>query len=602
MFAQVTNPPIDVISEEIVTGPETYIGPKKNILNPEPQTCHRIRLNAPVINKNELAKLRRLRGSDFSSVTIPIIFDINEGTGGLEKAMKELFETADAAIEKGHHLLILSDRNIDETHVPIPALLAVSGLHQHLTKENTRPLVNIILESGEPRETHHFAALIGFGASAINPYLAFETIDDMIDKDYLKGYKYNTCVDNYIKASTKGIIKILSKMGISTIQSYRGAQIFEALGLSKKLIDRYFTSTTSRIGGIGLEDVALESIKRHQMAFNQRIEESELESGSFYKWRHDGEFHLYNPETIYKLQCACRNGDYKTFKEYSCLLNNSSERLSTIRGLLKFKDGLKSVPVSEVESVEDICKRFKTGAMSYGSISKEAHECLAIAMNRIGGKSNTGEGGEDPARFIPMANGDSKCSAIKQVASGRFGVTSEYLVNAIEIQIKMAQGAKPGEGGQLPGGKVYPWIAQVRHSTPGVGLISPPPHHDIYSIEDLAELIHDLKNANQNARISVKLVSEVGVGTVAAGVAKGLADVVLISGYDGGTGASPRTSIRHAGLPWELGLAETHQTLLLNNLRNRIVVEADGKLMTGRDVVIVHCWAQRSSVLQRLRL
>jgi glutamate synthase (ferredoxin) len=500
--------------------------------------------------------------------------------------MNELFEKADAAIEKGHHLLILSDRNIDDQHAPIPALLAVSGLHQHLTRENTRPLVNIILESGEPRETHHFATLIGYGASAINPYLAFETIDDIINRDYLKDVKYNVGVHNYIKASTKGIIKILSKMGISTIQSYRGAQIFEAVGVSNKLIDKYFTSTTSRIGGIGIRDIAAETLERHFKAFNDRKEESELETGSFYKWRKDGEYHLYNPETIYKLQCSCRNGDYKTFREYSALLNDAARKQATIRGLLKFKNNLKSIPIEEVESVETICRRFKTGAMSYGSISKEAHECLAIAMNRIGGKSNTGEGGEDSSRYLPMADGDSKCSAIKQVASGRFGVTSQYLVNAIEIQIKMAQGAKPGEGGQLPGEKVYPWIAKVRHSTPGVGLISPPPHHDIYSIEDLAELIHDLKNANQNARISVKLVSEIGVGTVAAGVAKGLADVVLISGYDGGTGASPRTSIRHAGLPWELGLAETHQTLLLNNLRNRIVVEADGKLMTGRDVVI----------------
>lgn len=586
LFAQVTNPPIDAIREEMVTGSETYIGPKKNILNPEPETCHRIKLKTPIINNNELAKIRKLKREDYSSITLPILFKVSEGEKGLEEAMETLFIAADKAIADGNHLLILSDRGVDSEHAPIPALLAVSGLHQHLTKENTRPKVNIILESGEPREIHHFALLIGYGASVINPYLAFETIDDMLNRDLLEHVKYTYSVDKYIKAATKGIIKTLSKMGISTIQSYRGAQIFEAIGLSSELVNKYFTKTPSRIGGIDLDIIAKESIARHNSAFNNINSNSEaLEAGGDYQWRKDGEYHLYNPETIHYLQNSCRTGNFELFKEYSKLINDQSQRQCTLRGLLEFKAAT-SVPLEEVESVESICKRFKTGAMSYGSISLEAHESMAIAMNRIGGKSNTGEGGEDPERFKPMENGDSKCSAIKQVASGRFGVTSHYLVNAKEIQIKMAQGAKPGEGGQLPGRKVYPWVAKVRHSTPGVGLISPPPHHDIYSIEDLAELIFDLKNANKDARISVKLVSEVGVGTVAAGVAKGRADVILVSGYDGGTGASPRSSIRHAGLPWELGLAETHQTLLLNDLRSRVVVETDGKLLTGRDVAI----------------
>lgn len=587
LFAQVTNPPIDAIREEIVTGSETYIGPKKNILNPEPETCHRIKLKTPIINNNELAKIRRLKGNDFSSATLPILFKVADGIDGLKNAMENLYVAADKAIAEAHHLLILSDRGVDSEHAPIPALLAVSGLHQHLTKENTRPRVNLILESGEPREIHHFALLIGYGASAINPYLAFETIDDMINRDLLLGSKYTYSIDKYIKAATKGVIKVLSKMGISTIQSYRGAQIFEAVGLGNEIINQYFANTPSRIDGIGIDVVAMEAIVRHSSSFgSSEIIDKTLDTGGEYQWRKNGEYHLYNPETIHKLQNACRTGDYGLFKEYTGLINEQTQKLCTLRGLIEFNHNSQPVPIDEVESVDSICKRFKTGAMSYGSISQEAHESIAIAMNRIGGKSNTGEGGEDPSRFTPLQNGDSKCSAIKQVASGRFGVTSQYLVNAKEIQIKMAQGAKPGEGGQLPGRKVYPWVARTRHSTPGVGLISPPPHHDIYSIEDLAELIYDLKNANRNARISVKLVSEVGVGTVAAGVAKGRADLVLISGYDGGTGASPRSSIRHAGLPWELGLAETHQTLMLNNLRSRIVVEVDGKLMSGRDVAV----------------
>jgi glutamate synthase (ferredoxin) len=450
-----------------------------------------------------------------------------------------------------------------------------------------RTQVTIILESAEPREVHHFALLLGFGASAVNPYFAYEVIRHMIYDGTLTSVDYHKAENNYVKAVVKGVVKVISKMGISTMQSYQGAQIFEALGISRRVIDRYFTRTPSRIGGIDLEVVAAEALTRHEAAFSDSFVSTDgLESGGVYQWRSNGEYHMFNPETIHKLQYSVKTGDYSLFKEYSRLLNEENSRLCTLRGLMEFRSDTSPIPIDEVEPVESICKRFKTGAMSYGSISKEAHEALAVAMNRLGGKSNTGEGGEDPERFLPMENGDSRCSAIKQVASGRFGVTSEYLVNAKEIQIKMAQGAKPGEGGQLPGSKVYPWIAKVRHSTPGVELISPPPHHDIYSIEDLAELIYDLKNANENARISVKLVSEVGVGTVAAGVAKGRADVVLISGYDGGTGASPRTGIRHAGLPWELGLAEAHQTLMLNNLRSRIVVETDGKLMTGRDVVI----------------
>ncbi len=584
LFAQVTNPPIDAIREEIITATETTIGSEKNLIQPEPDSCRRIRIKTPILSNEELAKLRCINKEGFKAVTLPILYNVSHGSQGLEKALNDLFQAADLAIAGGANLLILSDRGTNQENAAIPALLAVSGLHHHLIREGTRTRVSLLLESGEPREVHHFAVLLGYGASAINPYMAIETLANMLQQGYICELNQKDAIKNYIKAATKGVVKVMSKMGISTIQSYCGAQIFEAVGIHQSVIDKYFTWTPSRIGGIDLAAIAREVELRHRRAYAGH--DNTLDSGSAYQWRHDGEDHMYNPQSIYYLQQACRNGDYGIFKEYSTLLDKEAQKSCTIRGLFTFKPNRQPVPIDDVESVESICRRFKTGAMSYGSISKEAHECLAIAMNRIGGKSNTGEGGEDPARFVPDPNGDSRRSAIKQVASGRFGVTSNYLVNADEIQIKMAQGAKPGEGGQLPGGKVYPWVAEVRGTTAGVGLISPPPHHDIYSIEDLAELIHDLKNANPRARINVKLVSEVGVGTIAAGVAKGRADVVLISGYDGGTGASPRTSMRHAGLPWELGLAETHQTLVLNKLRDRIIVETDGKLMTGRDVVI----------------
>ncbi len=588
LFAQVTNPPIDCIREEIVTGTETTLGSERNLLNPTPESAHQIRIKTPILDNEELATLRHLAGHQgFKAIDLPILFNPKEGGKGLKKAMEELYQKASKAIADGTNLIVLTDRGVDLKHAPIPALLAVSGLHHHLIREGTRTKVGLILESGDPREVHHFSLLIGYGVGAINPYLAFETLDDMIHQGMLSNIDHKTAVKNYIKAATKGVVKVTSKMGISTIQSYRGAQIFEAIGLGQDVIDQYFTWTASRLGGIGLDEIAKEVQLRHQHAFSEISTDSKtLDVGGQYQWRKEGEFHLFNPESVHKLQKACRTNAYPTYKEYADLVNKQSKNLCTLRGLLDLKLTPKPIPIEEVESVESICKRFKTGAMSYGSISKEAHESLAIAMNRLGGKSNTGEGGEDPSRYTLDANGDSRNSAIKQVASGRFGVTSLYLVKAQEIQIKMAQGAKPGEGGQLPGSKVYPWIAQVRLSTPGVGLISPPPHHDIYSIEDLAELIHDLKNANHHARISVKLVAEVGVGTIAAGVAKAHADVVLISGFDGGTGASPQTSIKHAGLPWELGLAETHQTLVLNNLRSRIAVETDGQLKTGRDVVI----------------
>ena len=587
LFAQVTNPPIDSIREEIVTSAETTIGSEGNLLRPTPEHARLIKLKDPVLTNEELAKLRHLQTPGFKSVTLPILYNPDEGAAGLENTLSALFARASEAIKEGVNIIILSDRGISKQQAPIPALLAVSGLHHHLIREGTRTRVGLVLESGEPREVHHFALLLSFGCGAINPYLAFETIEDMIREGLLTDRAYKDACKNYVKALVKGVVKVASKMGISTIQSYRGAQVFEAVGLNSAVVRRYFTWTPSRIEGADMEVIAQEVKARHQKAFPDfPTDGNVLDSGGQYQWRADGEFHLFNPETIHKLQKAVRAGSYKLFREYSKAVNEQSKKLCTLRGLLGFKIPPYPVPLSEVESVETIVKRFKTGAMSYGSISKEAHEALAIAMNRLGGKSNTGEGGEDPARYILDANGDSRNSAIKQVASGRFGVTSQYLVNARELQIKMAQGAKPGEGGQLPGAKVYPWIAKVRHSTPGVGLISPPPHHDIYSIEDLAELIHDLKNANDKARISVKLVSEVGVGTIAAGVAKAHADVVLISGYDGGTGASPQTSIKHAGIPWELGLAEAHQTLVLNNLRSRIAVETDGQLKTGRDVVV----------------
>jgi glutamate synthase (NADPH) large chain len=587
MFAQVTNPPLDAIREELVTSMSTALGPERNLLKPEPQSCRMIKILSPIIDNDDLAKLRHINVPGFRSVTLPMSFKVSEGGEAMRLALDDLFDTASTAIKSGANILILSDRQIDKDYAPIPSLLATSGLHHHLVREGMRTKATLIVETGDAREVHHYCLLIGYGASAINPYLAFETLDDMIRQNLLTGIDHRKAVNHYTKAVKKGVLKVMSKMGISTLQSYRGAQIFEAIGLDANFVETYFTKTPSRIGGIGLEEIAQETIARHQYAFPQRpVRTPDLDWGGQYQWRQDGEYHMYNPESIHKLQYSTRTGNYKTFKEYTAAVNSSSEKLCTLRGLMDIKYSDQPIPLDEVEPAESIMRRFATGAMSFGSISKEAHETLAIAMNRIGGRSNTGEGGEDPARYIPDANGDSRNSAIKQVASARFGVTSQYLVNANELQIKMAQGAKPGEGGQLPGHKVDENIARVRHSTPGVGLISPPPHHDIYSIEDLAQLIYDLKNSNPRARISVKLVSEVGVGTIAAGVAKAHADVVLISGDSGGTGASPLTSLKHAGIPWELGLAETHQVLVLNNLRSRIIVQTDGQMKTGRDVVI----------------
>ncbi len=585
LFAQVTNPPIDAIREQIITAARTTIGAEGNLVDPKPESARHIRLETPVLLNAELERLRQQNLPEFKAVTLPILFDADGGAEAMEARLEALFAEADEAVEKGATLVILSDRGVDSTHAAIPALLAVSGLHHHLIRQGTRTRMSILLESAEPREVHHFAMLIGYGAEGINPYLAFESIEELVAKDDIHGMNVEQAEASYVQAVTDGIIKILSKMGISTIQSYRGAQIFEAIGIHMDVIDKYFTRTSSRLGGIGLDIIAKEVLLRHAAAYPEREGANPaLESGDEYQYRENGEDHQYNPMTIHTLQQACRTNNFDTFRKYSKLLTDEKANLQSLRGLLKFKERT-PIPIEEVETVEEICARFKTGAMSYGSISKEAHEALAIAMNKIGGRSNSGEGGEEVSRFIPDDNGDSRRSAIKQVASGRFGVTSHYLVNADEIQIKVAQGAKPGEGGHLPGKKVYPWIAEVRGSTTGVELISPPPHHDIYSIEDLAELIFNLKNANPHARISVKLVSAVGVGTIAAGVAKGRADLVLISGYDGGTGAAPKTSLKHTGLPWEIGLAETHQTLLLNGLRDRIVVETDGKMMTGRDVV-----------------
>ncbi|PZE19589.1 glutamate synthase large subunit [Paenibacillus xerothermodurans] len=583
LFAQVTNPPIDANFEEIITAQGTTLGPERNLIKPEPESCRQIRLATPILTNAELAQLREIKREGFSTVTLPILFNPAEGAEALERSMDELYAAADEAIAGGATIIILSDRGVDAEHAAIPALLAVSGLHHHLIREGTRTKVGLLLESGEPREVHHFALLLGYGVSAVNPYLSLDTLENLVRSNKLKDITSEKAVYNYIKAATKGVVKVLAKMGISTIQSYRGAQIFEAVGLDQSVIDKYFTWTYTPVGGIKVDIIAQEAIMRHKRAF---LENQGLDTGGELQWRKNAEEHMYNPETIHALQSAVRNNDYEMYKKFVKLVQKENEQYMVLRSLFSFKSGRAPISIDEVEPVESLFKRFKTGAMSFGSISKEVHEDIAIAMNRIGGKSNTGEGGEHPDRFTPDENGDLRRSAIKQVASGRFGVTSYYLVNADEIQIKMAQGAKPGEGGQLPGTKVYPWVAEVRGVTPGVGLISPPPHHDIYSIEDLAELIHDLKNANPRARISVKLVSEVGVGTIAAGVAKGKADVILISGYDGGTGAAAQTSIRHAGLPWELGLAETQQTLLLNNLRSRVTVETDGKMMTGRDVVI----------------
>jgi len=635
LFAQVTNPPIDCIREEIITSAFTLVGSEGNLLKPTPQSAHMIQLKSPILDNEQLEKLRHVVESGFKAVTLPILFPVNgngsgepqgfgvrqssgalEGDAPLEKrqrtaavqdagahgsssatteagraleaALEDLFQQASKAIAEGTNIIVLSDRGVDQNNAPIPALLAVAGLHHHLIREGTRTRVGIVLESGEPREVHHFALLIGYGCTAINPYLAFEAIDDLIREGLLENTDHKKAVKNYIKAAVKGVIKTMSKMGISTVQSYRGAQIFEAIGLNHDVIDKYFTWTSSQVEGVGIDVIAQEAQTRHRAGFPLRGKHAEvLDPGGQYQWRANGEYHLFNPESIHKLQLAARTNNFKVFQEYAKEINDQLKHLCTLRGMFELKYLPQPIPLEEVESAESIMKRFKSGAMSYGSISKEAHETLAIAMNRIGGRSNTGEGGEDPERYSwTNEKGDSKNSAIKQVASGRFGVTSLYLTNAKELQIKMAQGAKPGEGGQLPGRKVYPWIAKTRLSTPGVGLISPPPHHDIYSIEDLAELIHDLKNSNADARINVKLVSEIGVGTIAAGVAKGHADVILISGYDGGTGASPLSSIKHAGTPWELGLAETHQTLVLNNLRSRVYVETDGQLKTGRDVAV----------------
>jgi len=586
LFAQVTNPPIDPIREDLVMSLKATIGSEQNLFDETPLHCHQLELENPVIDNAELQKIKDISAGKIRAATLPALFKVAAGGDGLRVALDELCRQASVAIEQGYSIIVLSDRGYNETLAPIPSLLAIGAVHHHLIREGTRTRCGLVVESGEPREVHHFSLLIGYGAGAVNPYLACETIIDMVSDGRLKDVDAETAVEHYLKAANKGVLKVMTKMGISTVQSYRGAQIFEAIGLNHDVIDRYFTWTASRIEGVGLDVIAKECQERHHFAHEvSPALDGDLDPGGHYQWRRRGEFHMYNPDTVAKLQHSARAGNYRLFKEYSKLVNDQSEKLCTIRGLLKFKPGA-PIPIDEVEPATEIVKRFKTGAMSLGSISREAHENLAIAMNRIGGKSNTGEGGEDPVRYIPDPNGDLRRSAIKQVASGRFGVTSYYLVNCDELQIKMAQGAKPGEGGQLPGHKVDKYIAGIRYSTPGVGLISPPPHHDIYSIEDLAQLIHDLKNSNNRARISVKLVAEVGVGTVAAGVAKGKSDVVLISGDSGGTGASPLTSIKHAGLPWELGLAETQQVLVMNDLRGRIRVETDGQLKTGRDVAV----------------
>ncbi|MEY3926109.1 MAG: hypothetical protein RIS16_60 [Actinomycetota bacterium] len=594
LFAQVTNPPLDAIREELVTSLGGSIGPEHNLLDPGPASCRQISLQFPVIDNDELAKIIHVNADGdqpgFATHVVRGLFPIAGGGKSLVAKIEEIRAEVSAAIEGGARIIVLSDRDGDAENAPIPSLLLTSAVHHHLIREKTRTKVGLVVESGEVREVHHVALLIGFGAAAVNPYLAMESAEDLVRQGVVTGITPEKAVRNLIKSLGKGVLKVMSKMGVSTISSYTGAQIFEAIGLSKEVVDEYFVGATSRLGGIGIDIIAQETIKRHHVAYPPGGEipgSKKLQIGGEYQWRRDGEPHLFDPETVFTLQHATRSKRFDVFKRYTNRVDEQSRRLMTLRGLFQFKEGVRqSIPIDQVEPASEILKRFATGAMSYGSISQEAHETLAIAMNRIGGKSNTGEGGEDPVRNKPDANGDLRRSAIKQVASGRFGVTSEYLVNADDIQIKMAQGAKPGEGGQLPGNKVYPWIAKVRYSTPGVGLISPPPHHDIYSIEDLAQLIHDLKNANDKARIHVKLVAEVGVGTVAAGVSKAHADVVLISGHDGGTGASPLTSLKHAGAPWELGLAETQQTLILNGLRDRIVVQVDGQMKTGRDVLI----------------
>lgn len=599
LFAQVTNPPLDAIREEVVTAVGTSVGPEGNLLLATPENCRQLVLPFPIIDNDQLAKIIHINEdgdrAHLASVVISGLYRVADGENGLRQALDDVRTAVSNAIADGARIIVLSDRNSDLVFAPIPSLLLTSAVHHHLVRQKQRTQVGLIVECGDAREVHHMALLVGYGAGAINPYLAFESIEDMVLAEDGRGMHGLGEIDphkaiiNYIKAAGKGVLKVMSKMGVSTVASYTGAQIFEAIGLGHELVDEFFTGTVSRLDGIGLKELAAEVAARHAIAHprrpNQRTHRK-LELGGEYQWRREGEHHLFNPETVYRLQHATRSGRYDLFKNYTKAVDDQSRVLSTLRGLFEFATDRQSVPLDEVESVAEIVKRFSTGAMSYGSISAEAHENLAIAMNRIGAKSNTGEGGEDPQRYVAMSNGDSKRSAIKQVASGRFGVTSEYLVNADDLQIKMSQGAKPGEGGQLPGYKVYPWIAQTRHSTPGVGLISPPPHHDIYSIEDLKQLIHDLKNSNPAARVHVKLVAEVGIGAVAAGVSKAKADVVLISGHDGGTGASPLTSLKHAGAPWELGLAETQQTLLLNGLRDRIVVQADGQMKTGRDVIV----------------
>ncbi len=592
LFAQVTNPPLDAIREELVTSLGGSLGPEQNLLDPGPGSCRQISLPFPVIDNDELAKIIHVNADgDHPGLATHVVRGLFAIAGvSLAARIEEIRGEVSKAIDDGARIIILSDRDGDAENAPIPSLLLTSAIHHHLIREKTRTKVGLIVETGDVREVHHVALLIGFGAAAINPYLAMESAEDLVLQGVITGITPEKAVHNLIKSLGKGVLKVMSKMGISTIASYTGAQAFEAIGLSQAVIDEYFVGATSRLGGIGIDVIAQETIKRHHIAYPPGGEipgSKRLTIGGEYQWRSEGEPHLFDPETVFTLQHSTRNKRYDIFKRYTRRVDDQSKRLMTLRGLFAFKKGLRpAISIDEVEPATAIIKRFSTGAMSYGSISKEAHETLAIAMNRIGGKSNTGEGGEDPERATPLANGDSKRSAIKQVASGRFGVTSEYLVNADDIQIKIAQGAKPGEGGQLPGNKVYPWIAKVRYSTPGVGLISPPPHHDIYSIEDLAQLIHDLKNANTKARIHVKLVAEVGVGTVAAGVSKAHADVILISGHDGGTGASPLTSLKHAGAPWELGLAETQQTLILNGLRDRIVLQTDGQMKTGRDVMI----------------
>jgi len=597
LFAQVTNPPLDAIREELITAVCTTVGPERNLLFPEAASCRQVHLPHPVITEAELAALVGIEGDGgpggFTTRVLDGRYEVARGGEGLAHALERLRQDATAAIADGVDILVISDRSPTQTLAHIPSLLATGAVHHHLIRERTRTRVGLLVESGDAREVHHVALLLGYGASAVCPYLAFASVDAMVDSGH-HGLPTTMTPErarrNTVRAFDQGLLKIMSKMGISTVASYTGAQIFEAIGLGNEVVEACFAGTVSRLGGVGLDVLAAEVAGHHATAFPNNPEERAhrtLEEGGEYRWRREGEYHLFNPETVFKLQHATREGRYDLFKEYTSLVDDQARGLATLRGMFDFReDRQPPVPIDEVESVPSIISRFSTGAMSYGSISAEAHETLAIAMNRIGGRSNTGEGGEDPDRFTPEANGDLRRSAVKQVASGRFGVTSEYLVNSDDLQIKMAQGAKPGEGGQLPGHKVYPWIARTRNSTPGVGLISPPPHHDIYSIEDLAQLIYDLKNSNPVSRIHVKLVSEVGVGTVAAGVSKAHADVVLISGHDGGTGASPLTSIKHAGAPWELGLAETQQTLLLNDLRDRIVVQVDGQLKTGRDVMI----------------